>query len=62
MNPFDLNLIDDEFERLRRAIDEYLCQRLIKAPDRKQYPHDCPRCKAPAYIGFAKVDCSAKCQ
>lgn len=25
------------------------------------YPHVCPTCKAPAYIGFSKVDCSAGC-
>lgn len=25
------------------------------------FPHKCPRCGAPAYIGFKDVDCSAKC-
>lgn len=33
-------------------------QRVAVAAD---YPHTCPRCGAPAYVGFAKVDCSAKC-
>lgn len=26
------------------------------------YPHACPRCGKPAYIGFAKVDCSGGCR
>ena len=25
------------------------------------YPHVCPRCGAPAYIGFYKTDCSTGC-
>ena len=25
-----------------------------------KYPHKCPRCGSPAYIGFSKVECS-KC-
>lgn len=25
------------------------------------YPHKCPRCGAPAYIGFTNIDCSSKC-
>lgn len=25
------------------------------------YPHDCPRCGHPAYVGFNEVDCSAGC-
>lgn len=28
--------------------------------DPSRYPHSCPRCSAPAYIGFASVDCSRK--
>ena len=28
---------------------------------KRDYPHVCPRCGAPAYIGFAKIDCSAAC-
>lgn len=27
----------------------------------KSYPHVCPRCGKPAYVGFAKVDCSGGC-
>lgn len=28
--------------------------------DPNMYPHKCPRCAAPAYIGLMKVDCSRK--
>lgn len=28
--------------------------------DPSKYPHRCPRCDAPAYIGFTSVDCSRK--
>ena len=28
--------------------------------DPKMFPHKCPRCSAPAYVGFMKVDCSRK--
>lgn len=27
-----------------------------------KYPHKCPSCKAPAYMGLNSVDCSAKCK
>jgi len=27
----------------------------------ENYPHKCPRCGGPAYIGLSKVDCKAKC-
>lgn len=30
-------------------------------PDRSKFPHDCPRCGRPAYIGFASTECSAGC-
>lgn len=26
------------------------------------YPHVCPRCRAPAYIGFTDIECSKKCR
>lgn len=33
------------------------------AEDLSRYPHRCPRCQAPAYIGFASTECSVKdCQ
>src|SRR5690606_36963896 len=28
--------------------------------DPSRYPHQCPRCTAPAYIGLVSVDCSRK--
>lgn len=30
-------------------------------PDRVHYPHTCPRCAAPAYIGMRIVECSGGC-
>lgn len=27
----------------------------------KHYPHKCPRCKGPAYVGFSSIDCKTKC-
>lgn len=29
--------------------------------DLTHYPHECPKCHKPAYIGMGNVDCSAKC-
>lgn len=26
------------------------------------FPHTCPACKAPAYIGFSAIDCSKNCE
>jgi hypothetical protein len=26
-----------------------------------RYPHKCPNCGAPAYVGLGKIDCSAGC-
>lgn len=31
---------------------------LIKGWNTNKYPHICPRCKAPAYIGMNDIDCS----
>ena len=28
----------------------------------KDYPHTCPNCKSPAYIGFNSIDCSNNCK
>lgn len=33
---------------------------LVEDADRS-YPHKCPKCSGPAYIGAFKVDCKAKC-
>jgi hypothetical protein len=29
--------------------------------DRERFPHDCPRCGGPAYVGLNDVDCSKGC-
>lgn len=29
--------------------------------DTSRFPHVCPRCTAPAYVGLAQVDCSKAC-
>lgn len=26
--------------------------------DNKKFPHSCPKCRAPAYVGFLQIDCS----
>ena len=32
-------------------------------PDRDaRYPHQCPRCSGPAYVGFVSVDCKLRCK
>ena len=28
----------------------------------KNYPHKCPNCNGPAFIGLSKVDCKNKCK
>lgn len=35
--------------------------RARNAVDPAAFPHRCPGCGAPAYLGLVKVDCSAKC-
>ncbi len=32
---------------------------LVAATD---YPHLCPRCRGPAYVGFREIDCQRKCR
>lgn len=27
----------------------------------KRYPHECPKCGGPAYVGLTSVDCLMKC-
>lgn len=38
--------------------EEYQEQGLIKDPN---YPHTCPKCKGPAYIGLNTIDCKKNC-
>lgn len=30
--------------------------------DMQRWPHKCPRCSGPAYVGFAKVECAGGCR
>jgi hypothetical protein len=30
--------------------------------DVSKYPHKCPKCGKPAYVGFSSIDCSANCK
>lgn len=30
-------------------------------PKDRDYPHVCPKCKGPAYIGFSNITCKANC-
>lgn len=53
-------------DSLERAIEKELMKSAerIMTPgfiaDPKAYPHECPRCRAPAYVGLQAVDCSRK--
>jgi hypothetical protein len=29
--------------------------------DLSRYPHKCPTCQSPAYVGFSSVECSKEC-
>lgn len=42
-------------DRLKQA-------RLACQVDPGRFPHTCPRCRAPAYVGFSDVDCSRGCR
>lgn len=32
-----------------------------EAPRDDKYPHKCPRCGSPAYVGFSSIECSRGC-
>lgn len=34
----------------------------VRVPDRRRFPHRCPRCGAAAFVGFNLVDCKAGCR
>jgi hypothetical protein len=34
---------------------------LVSRQEMSAFPHSCPRCSAPAYVGFVSIDCSAGC-
>jgi hypothetical protein len=51
----------EALERLRGLLklpDEYV---LPKRSDRGRFPHSCPRCGGPAYVGLNDVDCAEGC-
>jgi len=33
-----------------------------KETDPSRYPHTCPRCSGPAYVGAVEVDCAGGCK
>jgi hypothetical protein len=33
----------------------------LSPADLSMFPHKCPKCSAPAYVGFSKVECSRRC-
>jgi hypothetical protein len=33
----------------------------LQPASRKEFPHQCPRCKGPAYQGFAAIECMNRC-
>lgn len=40
---------------------EHLRQGTMKLLDDALYPHKCPSCGAPAYVGFVLIDCAREC-
>lgn len=41
--------------------EDVLTNAELQAPASGEWPHRCPRCSAPAYVGFSSVDCSKRC-
>jgi hypothetical protein len=35
-----------------------ICEGPERMADDDRFPHSCPRCKSPAYVGFTSVECS----
>jgi hypothetical protein len=51
--------VDEGFELVKTALPS---STIVSHRSRSSvYPHTCPRCGAPAYVGFSKVDCSRSC-
>jgi hypothetical protein len=51
---------DDDFPDFVLMPDKDSVKPVKKDRD-DRYPHRCPRCGAPAFIGFNQVDCSKRC-
>lgn len=52
---------DLRWARLFRQDLQLMVAPAAPAVDATRFPHVCPRCKAPAYIGFNTTDCSKGC-
>lgn len=37
------------------------CDQEEATVDKEKYPHICPKCKGPAFIGFNQIDCKRNC-
>lgn len=51
---------DDDRAHLQ-AFADFEKHILPQLPDPSRYPHVCPRCSGPAYIGAVEVDCARGC-
>lgn len=47
------------WESLQRRVSECITAVMN---DINRYPHTCPRCQGPAYIGAVEVDCAGGCK
>lgn len=70
--------LDEQFRRIAEEIAEAIDRQVLKdmldfvgglcdypasnGVDRSRFPHGCPRCGGPAYIGLNDVDCAAGCR
>lgn len=43
-------------------VGELLQQMARNAPDAGRFPHRCPRCNSPAFIGFNLIECTGGCR
>jgi intein-encoded DNA endonuclease-like protein len=50
----------EEFNIKIRVYQDGISKDLTKLIN-KEYPHICPKCKGPAYIGISHVDCKNNC-
>jgi hypothetical protein len=46
------------FDQAKKVFTKYPAQ----LPDNERFPHRCPKCDKPAYIGMNNVECSAGCK
>lgn len=55
--------VDTSHSHTFAEVEQMLRQAKWAEVDRKHWPHECPRCRAPAYLGVtpASLDCSEGC-